>query len=138
MKKIFWTSIVWIILILGFAAYMKWFGQPVAQEVANFIYPDCGVVPELDCDCPVYMDDAVECPVCEECDDIEPATCNCPAQLTTDTIVKDDQSEENWTSLFSQLDRIESLVKSVSNGEERELTDEEIAEAIKARREANQ
>ena len=138
MKKIFWTSIVWIILILGFAAYMKWFGQPVAQEVANFIYPDCGVVPELDCDCPVYMDDAVECPVCEECE-VAPAECNCPAQLTTDTIVKDDQSEENWTSLFSQLDRIESLVKNVSNGEVDEtVSDEQLFEEFKARREANQ
>lgn len=137
MKKIFWTSIVWIILILGFAAYMRWFGQPVAQEVANFIYQDCEVAPDLDCDCPVYMDDEFECPACEECE-VEVAECNCPSQVVSDSIVKEDQSEANWTSLFSQLDRIESLVKSVSNGEERELTDEEIAEAIKARREANQ
>ena len=35
MKKVFWTSIVWIILFWWFALYMKWFNQPLAKTVTD-------------------------------------------------------------------------------------------------------
>jgi len=37
MKKIFWTSIVWILLILAFVFYMKWINQSLAGWMTNFI-----------------------------------------------------------------------------------------------------
>ena len=122
MKKVFWNSIVWIILILGFVAYMKWFGQPVAEKVSQFIYSGSGtemVCPEI-----------VECPECEVCEEVEPVECNCPAQMILTWDV-----DTNWDNLFTQLNRIENLVKS-NNSES--LSDEELFEEFKARRSENE
>lgn len=129
MKKIFWTSIVWILLFCGAIAYVKWFNQPVADMVASFIDPSftCPVceLEEVECDCP-------DCQECEACEVVEPAVCNCPAEIAVD-------DSENWSNVFSKLDRIESLVRSVSNWEEIEsISDEQLFEEFKARREANQ
>lgn len=37
MKKIFWTSFVWIIIVLGFAFYMKMFDANMALGVSTFL-----------------------------------------------------------------------------------------------------
>lgn len=117
MKKVFWTSIVWIILICGFVLYMKWFNQPLAQNVTSFIYSgeEC---PELQCDVPVCEENEpteCECPACEEV-----AECNCPAQVTTDNDV--------CTKVFDQLDKIEKKISGTTT----EKTEEELFEEFKA------
>ncbi len=124
MKKVFWTSIVWIILILGFVAYMKWFGQPLAERVADFIYHN-----DVEIDCPEIEECA--CETCEVCEEVEPVECNCPAQtlLTWDV-------DTNWDNLFTQLNRIEKLVKSNNNTST--VSDEELFEEFKAWRSANE
>lgn len=121
MKKVFWTSIVWIILILGFVAYMKWFGQPLAERVADFIYHN-----DVEIDCPEIEECA--CEKCEVCEEVEPAECNCPVAVTGDV-------DSNWDNLFTQLNRIEKLIKSNNTTA---ITDEELFEEFKARRSANE
>ena len=145
MKKVFWTSIVWIILFWWFALYMKWFDQPLAEVVTNFVYhaEEC---PVAQCDMPtcapcICENECPTCteiaePVCEEnevaecncptCEVAEPAECNCPAQMVTDT--------EVCTKVFNQLDRIEKKISSTST----EKTEEDLLkefEEFKARRE---
>ena len=132
MKKIFWTSIVWIVLICGFTLYMKWFGQPLAHDVANFIYPDCGAECDCDCDCEDYVcsEAIISCDECAEwmeCPDVEPAVCNCPSQI----LATWDESA-NWNNLFDELDQIKVLIKSNNNSETlNEKTDEELFEEFK-------
>lgn len=122
MKKVFWTSIVWIILFWWFALYMKWFNQPLAKTVTSFIYSgeEC---PVLQCDVPVCEPTECECPACEN---EEPAVCNCPAQTVTDTDV--------CTKVFDQLDKIEKKL----SGTTVEKTEEELFEEFKARRESKE
>jgi len=123
MKKVFWTSIVWIILICGFVLYMKWGNEGLAQKVTTFIHPgeEC---PVLQCDVPVCEPTECECPACEEV-----AECNCPAQIVTDADV--------CTKLSEQLDRIEKKV----SGTTVEKTEEDLVkefEEFKARRESKE
>ena len=126
MKKVFWTSIVWIILICGFVLYMKWANEGLAQKVTSFIYSgeEC---PVLQCDtpacepCDCELTWQVECP---EVAEVEPAVCNCPAQTVTDTDV--------CTKVFDQLDKIEKKL----SGTTVEKTEEELFEEFKARRES--
>jgi len=122
MKKVFWTSIVWIILFWWFALYMKWFNQPLAKTVTSFIYSgeEC---PALQCDVPVCEPTECECPACENA---EPAECNCPAQMVADTDV--------CTKVFDQLDKIEKKL----SGTTVEKTEEELFEEFKARRESKE
>ena len=124
MKKVFWTSIVWIILVCGFAFYMKWFNQPLAQKVTSFIYSgeEC---PVLQCDTPACEPCEIECPDCPDCEDEVVAECNCPAQIVTDDVC---------TKLSEQLDRIEKKVSWTTT----EKTEEELFEEFKARRENNE
>ena len=134
MKKVFWTSIVWIILICGFVLYMKWFNQPLAQKVTWFVYSgeEC---PVLQCEQPVCEESEpteCECPACETLwtwETVEPAVCNCPAQIVTDADV--------CTKLSEQLDRIEKKV----SGTTVEKTEEDLVkefEEFKARRESKE
>ena len=124
MKKVFWTSIVWIILICGFTLYMKWFNQPLAQKVTWFIYSgeEC---PVLQCDVPVCEESEpteCECPACETLgtwETVEPAVCNCPAQMVTDADV--------CTKVFDQLNKIEKKLSGAST----EKTEEELFEEFK-------
>ena len=122
MKKVFRTSIVWIILICGFTLYMKRFNQPLAQKVTWFVYSgeEC---PVLQCDVPVCEESEpteCECPACETLgtwETVEPAVCNCPAQIVTDT--------EVCTKLSEQLDRIEKkLSGTTTKKSEEELFEE--------------
>ena len=115
MKKVFWTSIVWIILICGFTLYMKWFNQNLAQKVTAFIHPgeEC---PVLQCDVPVCEESEpteCECPACEV------AECNCPAQMVTDADV--------CTKVFDQLDKIEKKLSGTAT----EKSEEELFEEFK-------
>lgn len=124
MKKVFRTSIVWIILICGFTLYMKRFNQPLAQKVTWFVYSgeEC---PVLQCDVPVCEESEpteCECPACETLwtwETVEPAVCNCPAQIVTDT--------EVCTKLSEQLDRIEKKVSGITT----EKSEEELFEEFK-------
>ena len=117
MKKVFWTSIVWIVLICGFVLYMKWFNQPLAQKVTSFVYTgeEC---PELQCDVPVCEESEpteCECPACEIA---EPTECNCPAQVA---------DSEVCTKVFDQLNKIEKKLSGAST----EKTEEELFEEFK-------
>ncbi|MBO4517080.1 hypothetical protein J5751_06745 [bacterium] len=83
---------------------MKWFNPSLGEIVTKFIYPgeEC---PVLQCDVPVCEPTECECPVCETLgtgETVEPAVCNCPAQMVTDADV--------CTKLSEQLDRIEKKV----------------------------
>jgi len=119
MKKVFWTSIVWIILFGWFALYMKLFNPTLGQTVAKFIYSGE--------ECPVLQCDTPACEPCEcewsgqqlECPEVEPAVCNCPAQTVTDSDV--------CTKLSEQLDRIEKKVSWTST----EKSEEELFEEFK-------
>ena len=115
MKKVFWTSIVWIILICGFVLYMKWFNQPLAQKFTSFIYSgeEC---PVLQCDTPACEPCEIECPDCPDCEDAVVAECNCPAQMVTDADV--------CTKLSEQLDRIEKKVSWTTEKSEEDLFEE--------------
>ena len=128
MKKVFWTSIVWIVLICGFTLYMKWFNPSLWQTVTKFIYPgeEC---PVLQCDVPVCEPCENECPDCPDCEDVEPAVCNCPVQTVTDSDV--------CTKVFDQLDKIEKKL----SGTTVEKTEEDLVkefEEFKARRESKE
>lgn len=128
MKKVFWTSIVWIILVCGFVLYMKWFNQPLAQKVTWFVYSGE--------ECPVLQCDTPTCAPCNcenECNAmegstswvvqevVEPVTCNCPAQvLTWETL-------EICTKVFDQLDKIEKKISGTTT----EKTEEELFEEFK-------
>ena len=124
MKKVFWTSIVWIILICGFVLYMKWFNQPLAQKVTWFVYSaeEC---PELQCDVPVCApcNCENECKAMEDLTSWTVAECNCPAQIVTW------ESLEICTKLSEQLDRIEKKVSWTST--QAEKTEEELFEEFK-------
>ena len=107
MKKVFWTSIVWIVLICGFVLYMRWGNQPLAEKVFSFIAPSFSC-PVLQCDVPVCEECNcdVQCPICEEnLAQVEPTVCNCP---NSEIVVAD--NTENWETLFAQLDRIETKI----------------------------
>lgn len=123
MKKVFWTSIVWIILFGWFALYMKWFNPTLGQTVAKFIYSgeEC---PVLQCDTPACEPCENECPDCPDCEDAVVAECNCPAQTLTDADV--------CTKLSEQLDRIEKKVSWITV----EKSEEELFEEFKARRDS--
>lgn len=53
MKKILSTILVLIVLIAAFVFYMKWFDQPLAETVTNFVHKaevvecDCGLSGEI-------------------------------------------------------------------------------------------
>ena len=128
MKKVFWTSIVWIILFWGFALYMKWANPELAKTVTSFIYPgeEC---PVLQCDVPVCEEsEPIECE-CPACDVAESATCNCPAQTVTDSDV--------CTKVFDQLDKIEKKLSGTTTEKTEEDLQKEFEE-FKARRESKE
>lgn len=117
MKKVFWTSIAWIILICGFTLYMKWGNEGLSQKVTAFVYPgeEC---PVLQCDVPVCEEcEPTECE-CPACENAEPAVCNCPAQVI---------DSEVCTKVFDQLNKIEKKLSGAST----EKTEEELFEEFK-------
>lgn len=133
MKKVFWTSIVWIILICGFTLYMKWFNQPLAEKVWAFIAPSFHC-PVLDCDVPVCEpSECTECITsCDECTatETQPVECNCPAgMVVTDADI--------CTNVFEKLEQIDKKL----SGTTAEKTEEDLLkefEEFKARRESKE
>lgn len=107
MKKIFWTSIVWIVLFGIFMLYMKFFNIHLATKFSNFlVWTQNEIVVET-------WDVAVDVEVEEE------------SLLTTtvdevDTIEDteeyiNEEEDTNWNSLFNQLDRIELSILKMNN-----------------------
>ena len=126
MKKVFWTSVVWIVLICGFTLYMKWFNQPLAEKVGYFVVPSFNC-PVLDCDCAVCSEcitsceefsENLECPDCPDCEDVVVAECNCPAQIVTW------ESLELCTSVLEKLEQIEKKLSWTTEKSEEELFEE--------------
>jgi len=129
MKKVFWTSIVWIVLFGWFALYMKWFNPTLWQIVTKFIYPgeEC---PVLQCDTPACEPCECEWSGQQLCPEVEPAVCNCPAQILTW------ENLEICTNLSEQLDRIEKKLSWTTASTEK--SEEELFEEFKARRESKE
>ena len=107
MKKIFWTSIVWIVLFGIFMLYMKFFNIHLATKFSNFlVWTQNEVIIET-------WDIAVDVEVEEE-----------PLSTTTvdevDTIEDteeyiNEEEDTNWDNLFNQLDRIELSILKMNN-----------------------
>ncbi len=107
MKKIFWTSIVWIVLFGIFMLYMKFFNIHLATKFSNFlVWTQNKVIIET-------WDIAVDVEVEEE-----------PLSTTTvdevDTIEDteeyiNEENDTNWDNLFNQLDRIELSILKMNN-----------------------
>lgn len=55
MKKFFWTTIFWLIVLVGLIAYMKWFNQDLAKNFTRFIVKQTTI--------------SQECPICPTIDD---------------------------------------------------------------------
>lgn len=125
MKKVFWTSIVWILLFACFMLYMKRFNQPLAEWMSNFLvkwYEDC-------------LPSDWEEPTNEAEDEETGLDVDTKQTLPTEeeTIVEDMPLDTQKDvlfyrdKLFNQLDRIESLVwweDVVDAQSEEELFDE--------------
>ena len=130
MKKIFWTSTVWIVLFGFFLLYMRWFDQPLAQWMVNFLIKwEENVAEEIiESEQPELTGFLME----EEIEIIE----------TEEKFSSESLLDSNWVKLFSQLNRIELLVKNEVTTlpeviVESEATQEDIFDEFKVRYEQN-
>ena len=37
MKKVFWTTVFWAVVIAGGLSYLKWFDQDTAKNIVSYI-----------------------------------------------------------------------------------------------------
>jgi len=103
MKKIFWTSVVWIALFGMFLLYMKWFNQHLAEWVSNFLVKwEEGSIVEA-------IEDTKEQNVVEEENIVEDKDTEITEEETFVTKADDDVLSQR-NKLFEQLDRIEILL----------------------------
>ena len=102
MKKIFWTSIVWIVLFCIFILYMKFFNIPLATKFSNFLVwtQNEAVVDNWDTTINV--------------EGIEEELLLTTTVDEVDTIV-DEEDDTNRDRLFDQLDRIEFSIWKIDN-----------------------
>ncbi len=93
MKKIFWTTIFWWIVVVGFVAYMKWFNQDLAQYISGFFVKETIVASQ-------------ECPVITETLPVaETTTGSVLAQQPTDTVnTKLDEIKAQLKDINEKLD----------------------------------
>jgi trehalose utilization protein len=47
MKKVLWTILALVLLVIAFVFYMKWFDTPLAELASNFVYK----TEVIECDC---------------------------------------------------------------------------------------
>lgn len=127
MKKIFWTSIVRIVLFGFFLLYMKWFNQPLAKWMTEFLVKwEENIVEEI----VEWQLDLSGSIIVEEVENVEVSKV-IPSESTTDT---------NWIELFEKLDRIELLINkndNWSNNIQTGETDEEVFDQFKTWYEEN-
>ena len=98
MKKIFWTSIVWIVIFGLFVLYMKFFNQPLAKWFANFIVNVEKRVPEIE-------------EIIDEDNILDNENIDLKEKMDIDEeYMSSNQDDENWDKLFNQLDRIELFI----------------------------
>ena len=98
MKKIFWTSIVWIVIFGLFVLYMKFFNQPLAKWFANFVVNVEKRVPEIE-------------EIIDEDNILDNENIDLKEKMDIDEeYMSSNQDDENWDKLFNQLDRIELFI----------------------------
>ena len=98
MKKIFWTSIVWIVIFGLFVLYMKFFNQPLAKWFANFVVNVEKRVSEIE-------------EIIDEDNILDNENINLEEEMDIDEeYMSSNQDDENWDKLFNQLDRIELFI----------------------------
>lgn len=108
MKKIFWTSIVWIVLFCIFILYMKFFNIPLATKFSNFlVWTQNEIVVEtwdISMDTEEVEDESLLTTTVDEVDVIE----------ETEEYINEEE-DTNWDNLFNQLDRIELSILKMNN-----------------------
>lgn len=98
MKKIFWTSIVWIVIFGLFVLYMKFFNQPLAKGFSNFVVSVEKRLPEIE-------------EIIDEDNILDNENINLEEEMDIDEeYMSSNQDDENWDKLFNQLDRIELFI----------------------------
>lgn len=107
MKKIFWTSIVWIVLFGIFMLYMKFFNIPLATKFSNFlVWAQNEVIVET-WEFGAMMqveEESLSTTTVDEVDVIE----------ETEEYINEEE-DTNWDNLFNQLDRIELSILKMNN-----------------------
>lgn len=107
MKKIFWTSIVWIVLFGIFMLYMKFFNIHLATKFSNFLVWTQNEVIIETWDIAVDIEakeESLSTTTVDEVDTIE----------NTEEYVNEEE-DTNWDNLFNQLDRIELSILKMNN-----------------------
>ncbi|HOQ78740.1 MAG TPA: hypothetical protein PKX34_00590 [Candidatus Absconditabacterales bacterium] len=107
MKKIFWTSIVWIVLFCVFILYMKFFNIPLATKFSNFLVGAQNEVVVETGDVAVDVEveeESLLTTIVDEVDTIE----------ETEGYINEEENT-NWDNLFNQLDRIELSILKMNN-----------------------
>lgn len=136
MKKIFWTSIVRIALFGIFLLYMKWFNQPLASWVSNFI-----VKWEKSIEIESTIEQENNRTIEQENDGtIEQEDATIEQENDKNTEQANNDILSHWTKLFEQLDRIESsIIKSdtIEASIQTWETQEEMFDEFKIRYEKN-
>lgn len=107
MKKIFWTSIVWIVLFGIFMLYMKFFNIHLATKFSNFlVWTQNEVIIET-------WDIAVDVEVEEE--SLSSTTVDEVDTIEDTEEYINEEEDTNWDNLFNQLDRIELSILKINN-----------------------
>jgi len=107
MKKIFWTSIVWIVLFGIFMLYMKFFNIHLATKFSNFlVWTQNEIVVET-------WDVAVDVEVEEE--SLSSTTVDEVDTIEDTEEYINEEENTNWDNLFNQLDRIELSILKMNN-----------------------
>jgi len=107
MKKIFWTSIVWIVLFGIFMLYMKFFNIHLATKFSNFlVWTQNEVIIET-------WDIAVDVEVEEE--SLSTTTVDEVDTIEDTEEYVNEEEDTNWDNLFNQLDRIELSILKMNN-----------------------
>ncbi|HPC34258.1 MAG TPA: hypothetical protein PLP73_01225 [Candidatus Absconditabacterales bacterium] len=107
MKKIFWTSIVWIVLFGIFMLYMKFFNIHLATKFSNFLVGTQNEVIIETGDIAVDIEaeeESLSTTTVDEVDTIE----------DTEEYINEEE-DTNWDNLFNQLDRIELSILKMNN-----------------------
>ena len=136
MKKVFWTSVVRIVLFALFLLYIKWFNQPLAQWISDFVLKwEKNIETNVwEIDLNLWDDDILEELIQNEVDEVE----------ILDVLEEEKinlYEQKNWEILFKQLDRMEVLISSLDLEpnvvEEKTETTEDIFDEFKTRYEKN-